>query len=245
LVLGGLFVGNLSLNATLHPVYFTDDVIPHHGMWHSAICGMRYAPDMLPRRSAEIVRTGGALDAAGYYAVEDYLDRMHFLQRPSDPNLIIPTYISPWTNTVKFRLHDNMSRRAFFDIAARHPWEMVVLYFYKKPLALVRATLFQIDQAPDMLWVVLIILGGGIAAGVWQLLGEAESTRVGMIALLAVAPIPFAALPSIWAYSEIWTLADYYLSLWLFLQIAVAALAVLAVRRFGRWRHGHAGAPAT
>jgi hypothetical protein len=243
-LLGGLVVNNLSLNAALHPVYFTDDVIPYHGLWHSAIIGMRYSPHMLPERSAATVRSGGSLDASVYYAVEEYLDRIHFLQKPSDPSLIIPTYISPWTNTVKFRLHDNISRRVFFEIAAKHPWDMLVLYVYKKPLAIVRGTLFQISQAPDMLWVALIILGGAISACIWQLLGEAESTRIGMIALLAAAPIPFAALPNIWAFSEIWTLTDYYLAILLFLQIAVAALGVFAVRQVSRYRN-QTSTPAT
>ena len=78
-LLGGLFISNLSLSAALHPVYSTDDVLPYHGLWHSAILGMRYSPHMLPERAAETIRSGGALDAAGYYAVEEYLEQDRLL----------------------------------------------------------------------------------------------------------------------------------------------------------------------
>ncbi len=73
-LLAGLFINNLSMNAALHPVYFTDDTLPYHGLWHTAILGMQYSPHLLPEKSAALVRSG-ALDAAGYYAAEGYLDK--------------------------------------------------------------------------------------------------------------------------------------------------------------------------
>jgi hypothetical protein len=233
MLLGGLFANSQMVNASLHPIYFTDDVIPHHGLWHSAILGFSYSPELVPKRAAEAFRTN--FDAAGYYIVEDYLGRIRFMEKPADPNQLIPSYISPWTNTVKFRLHDNIARRAFFDIAASHPWEMVVLYFYKKPIALVRETFVQMAiSPPDLLWLALIALGGMVSACFWWLWGAREMSLLEPL-MLAVAPMPFAALPSMWAYSYITSMADYYLLLWLLGQIAVSALIVFAARQIRGW----------
>ena len=40
LLLGGLFANSVDMNATLHPVYFTDDAVPHHTLWHSIYLGL-------------------------------------------------------------------------------------------------------------------------------------------------------------------------------------------------------------
>jgi hypothetical protein len=60
-LLGGLVVNNLSLNAALHPVYFTDDVIPYHGLWHSAIIGMRYDATEFGQAATEVLVYGTAV----------------------------------------------------------------------------------------------------------------------------------------------------------------------------------------
>jgi hypothetical protein len=235
MLLGGLFANSQMVNASLHPIYFTDDVIPYHGLWHSAIVGLVYSPHVLPKRTAEAFRAG-ATDLGGYYAVEDYLDSIHFIERSTDPKQFAPSYISPWTNTVKMRLDDNMARRTFLEIAANHPWEMVVLYFYKKPLAVVRETIHQMAASPpDLLWLVLIALGGVVSACFWWLWGARDMSLLEPL-MLAVAPIPFAILPNIWAYSYLAVMADYFLLLWLLAQIGASALIVLSVGRIRRWR---------
>jgi hypothetical protein len=157
------------------------------------------------------------------------------MERPADPNQLNPSYISPWTNTVKFRLHDNMARRTFFEIATGHPWEMLVLYFYKTPLALVRETIVQITIfPPNLLWLVLIALGGVVSACFWWLWGARDMSLLEPL-MLAVAPLPFAILPNIWAYSYIAVMADYFLLLWLLGQVAASVLMVLAARQIRQW----------
>ncbi|MEA2908916.1 MAG: hypothetical protein QOJ15_997 [Bradyrhizobium sp.] len=237
LLLSGLFVNSMAMNAALHAVYLTDDVLPYHGLWHSAVLGMRYSPEVLPPRSAELVRSGGSLDAAGYYAAEDYLKRTHFLQPPADPNEVIATYLSPWTGTIKWRFHDNIQRRVFFDILARHPVKMVVLYVYKKPLAIVRETIALLAQGESIMCAVLIVLGGAVVACILLLFRGAETDSIRSIPLMAGTAVLFAALPNIWAYSEFWAMSDFFLALLIFLQISVAILAVLATRQIRLWRH--------
>ena len=85
LLLLGIVANNLYMNAKMHPVYFTDDVIPYHGLWHSAFIGFRYSPDVMQARSAALIRANGGVDQAGYLAAEDYLDQIHFIQKSPDP----------------------------------------------------------------------------------------------------------------------------------------------------------------
>src|SRR5262249_36873142 len=34
------------VTAKLHPVYFSDDILPHHPVWHSAYVGLQYSPEL-------------------------------------------------------------------------------------------------------------------------------------------------------------------------------------------------------
>jgi hypothetical protein len=132
-------------------------------------------------------------------------------------------------------------RRIVLDIAARHPLDMIVLYAYKKPLAIVRSTIQVVDEGQTLAWLAFLVLGA-VIVGLF-LAGDGEpSTGLGTILGLATAPIPFAALPSIWAFSEIWTMSDFYLVMWIFLQIAIAVAIIAAVRR-AALRPGHRAAP--
>ncbi len=235
ILLGGMVANNLSTQASLHPIYFTDDVMPYHGMWHSAVLGLMYSPELAPKRSAESFARY-AYDQGGFFAAEDYLDRIRFMERPVDAGTINPTYLSPWTGTLKARLHDNIARRVFFEIVAEHPFGMLVLYLYKKPLGIAKNTLEQMAMAPDLFWFVLILLGGAVTAAIWLLFDVADPRAVREVVLLTAAPIPFSVLPNIWAYGGVQGLMDYYLVLMLFTQIVIATLIVVVVRQTSRLR---------
>jgi hypothetical protein len=87
------------------------------------------------------------------------------------------------------------------------------------------------------MWAVLVVLGGGVATCILLFLRGGETESVGSIALLAGAPIPFAALPNIWAYAGSWTMSDFFLVLWVFLQISIGVLGVMVIRQIRQWRH--------
>jgi hypothetical protein len=128
-------------------------------------------------------------------------------------------------------------RRVFFDLLATHPTDMLPLYLYKKPLAIVRETIGLLAQGERIMCAVLVVLGGAVVASILLLFGEGESDSIKSILLLAGTPVLFAALPNIWAYSEFWTMSDFFLALLLFLQVSVATFGVLAARQICRSRH--------
>lgn len=230
MLLGGLIVNNQIVNASLHPIYFTDDVIPYHGLWHSAILGLVYSPNVLPKRTAEAFAEN-KFDAGAYYAVVEYLERTHFIDPPADlVTQNIPSYTSPFTGSLKWRLHDNIARRAFWEIVADHPLEMIPLYFYKKPRAVIEQTIFQISLAPNLLWLALIAMGGAVVACFWWLTGSRSMSLLEPVAL-AAAPLPFSVLPNIWAYAGFMAMSDYFLLLILLAQVGVSALIILCVRQ--------------
>jgi hypothetical protein len=230
MLLGGLFVNSQIVNASLHPIYFTDDVIPYHGLWHSAILGLAYSPNVLPKRTAEAFAESKN-DYGGYLAVVEYLERIHFMDPPADLlTQNIPSYTSPFTGSLKWRLHDNIARRAFWEIVANHPLDMIPLYFYKKPKAVIEQTIFQISLAPNLLWLALIAMGGAGMACFWWLLGSRSMSLLEPVTL-AAAPLPFSILPSIWAYAGISAMSDYFLLLILVAQVGIAALIIVCLRR--------------
>ncbi len=169
--------------------------------------------------------------------------KTRFLQPSPDPNAIIATYASPWTGTVKWRLHDNITRRVFFEIAAQHPVDMLVLYAYKKPLAILSVTLDSIF-ADGIVSAALIVLGGALVTCILLFQRSVEAAGLGSIVLLAVAPLPFAALPNVWAYAILWTMSDFILILLMSLQMLVGVAGVLVVRQIGRWRRDRMSEPA-
>jgi asparagine N-glycosylation enzyme membrane subunit Stt3 len=114
---------------------------------------------------------------------------------------------------------------------------MVVLYVYKKPLAIVRETIALLAQGESIMCAVLIVLGGAVVACILLLFRGAETDSIRSIPLMAGTAVLFAALPNIWAYSEFWAMSDFFLALLIFLQISVAILAVLATRQIRLWRH--------
>src|SRR5262249_42644560 len=44
----GMLGNSLYNSEKLHPAYFTDDIMPYHGLWHSAFLGLRSSADFWP-----------------------------------------------------------------------------------------------------------------------------------------------------------------------------------------------------
>jgi hypothetical protein len=240
LVVGGLFMHGQYMKFVLHPVYFTDDVMPYHGLWHSAYIGLAaYGPEIVGPGIKEI----GNLDAAAHAAAVEYLDRIHFL-RPNPDRLSAPTgYISPWTGTIKFRLHDEIMRRAFFNAAVKYPLKTAKLYFVTKPWASYANLEQIIDRTPTATWLWLGCLGGLIGGLLLAWMGGVEAA--GEVILPIVAAIPFATLPNMWAYSSFSTVADLFLTSLALFQACVAVGIMLVVHVAGNLRYKSSSATAT
>jgi hypothetical protein len=119
---------------TLHPIYFTDDVLPYDGPWHCAYLGFEAAPGLLTPRGKAAMAYGSG-DEFAAYGEYDYLDRTHFI--PWDGSRQMPAdAMSAWTGSDKARLKDDIMRRVVLEAIVRHPIEALVLYEYTKPISI-------------------------------------------------------------------------------------------------------------
>lgn len=208
LIAVGLLANAQYVRMTLHQVYFTDDVLPYHGLWHSAFIGLYPEPSLLPEAVRSYAAYGG--DNMGYVAAADYLDRTHFLKRQPNPLEMPSGYISPWTGTLKFRLHDEVMRQVVLEVIKAHPLTVLKLYLIDKPLAIKRVISAIFARSPDMKW--LAWAGAGsLAICLILLLAGTAYRDAQLIFVAALATIPFAAMPNLWAYPAFHTVADLFL----------------------------------
>jgi hypothetical protein len=245
LLVGGFFVHNEYVKTRLHPVYFTDDVMPHHWVWASAFAGMvLMAPELMPENSKtpeiaqRVGRFGTEIDTAVRAAALEYLNDTQFLPlSPDYPRSAHPSFISPWTGTFKPKLMDDIMRRVVIRIALRHPLAMPKLYFYKKPLATFLELRKVIADSPNLNWLWLLILGGLSsfvlisAAG-----GVLDGFQLRKTLFLVGAAIPFAALPTIWAWPESYSITDLLLVTFVFVQLLICTAATFLIRHLPQRR---------
>jgi hypothetical protein len=222
-------LGNSLYNdAKLHPAYFTDDIMPYHGAWHSAYIGLKVSPDFWPYLggSTQQLEDGTLLsDRKAYDAALAYVREIRFLRTEAD-------YVSPWTHTYKMRLHDRIMRRLFFDAVAGHPLTAAGLYLYWKPMHVVVATARLAWRMPLEVWLAALV-GAAFLAGAFAAACDIASAELAGVLWLASAVSVFALLPNLWAYATYHTMADYLISLFV---LAALGLWALLVTLMLRWR---------
>lgn len=238
----GVFVYGQYVKASLHPVYFTDDVVPYHPIWHTAYAGILQAefsglPGFVPPTSKvpEVVAKIGNLDIAGYVAAAEYLRDSHFIPPPADlvKGDLPPSFISPWTGTLKFKFNDDIMRRVVLQTWAAHPLLSLRLYAIFNPWSAVTMLYDMIVNRPHRIVLWLIFLGGvGGFALTWIGFGALPREGYAKVLVPVALAVPFAAMPNIWGYAQYHTIADLLLVGVIFLQIAVCGL-VIAVGRAG------------
>jgi hypothetical protein len=220
-VLAGMFGNNLYNEAKLHPIYFTDDVMPYHGIWHSAFVGLKTSPDFWP-----YVGASADVDRSAYDAAIAYLRKISFLRTEAD-------YVSPWTHTYKMRLHDRVMRRLFLETVEEHPLTAVGLYLYWKPRRILGATAQLLWRMPIEVW--LATLGvAAVLAGAFIAACGTRSAELWNVAMLSAFALAFAALPNIWAYAVQHVMADFMLSLFAMVGMALCAAFVGLLLRWRR-----------
>jgi hypothetical protein len=218
-VIGGLLANSVYMAATLHPVYGTDDVIPYHGLWHSAVLGFTYEPNLYSKEGREARNTVGG-DSIGYAEALNYLSTTHFLP-PTTPGEAPIGYISPWTGTLKMRFHDNIMRHVFFSAIFHHPFLSAKLYLYDKFDGAYDGVRLVFQRTEDPYWSYWLI-AGGTTIGIFMALGNRSLRDWWTIAAVCPATLLFAALPNMWAYSSVQTIADLFLTVLMVMTIAVA-----------------------
>jgi hypothetical protein len=234
LLVVGLVLSNEYTRAKLHPVYFTDDVMPYHGLWASAFGGLMLFPEIIPQgsKAPEVARTM-SVDAAVAAATLEYLNEVHFLPLPPDyPRSTPPSLISPWTGTYKAKLYDDVMRRVVVRALAGNPIGMLKLYLYIKPQNIADTVTTVLSGSPNVAWFWLLLFGGIVISGVSFSVGTnitgLQLTRTLLIIGFAV---PFAALPCLWAWASSYSILDLLLIGFVFAQITVGAVGLSIMRR--------------
>jgi hypothetical protein len=192
-----LAANKLYTDAKLHPAYFTDDIMPYHGAWHSAYLGIIASPT-LRAATGDPNRTWG--DAVGYEAALQYLRKKGFIPTQAE-------YLSPWTNTYKMRLHDNTMRAVYLDLVKEYPFTTLGLYLYEKPRAILVTVWMFLSIIPIVCW--LAVLAGAAAVAAMTVVGRAVTTVERRTAVwLGVSAALFSTLPNMWAYPAPQTCSD-------------------------------------
>lgn len=215
LVLLGLLANSMYTNGKLNPAYFTDDITPYHGLWHSGFYGIYLSPTLI----AQTGFTPEQWDDAALYGVAlAYLRKHHVLRSEAE-------YISPWTKTVKSRLHDNVMRSVFLSWAKEHPLSMLELYLYWKPRELVLVTGRVLLDVPIVFWLITLLATSAFAVATVAMY-RGSIAGIQEVLLLALAALAFSGIPNIWAFPSPHRGADVILSLFIFLTFSFWSLGV-------------------
>ncbi len=201
LLLIGLATGKIYTDAKLHPAYFTDDIMPYHGAWHSAYLGMFVSPTLWATTGKDGKEWG---DAVGYAIALKYLREKGFIAKEAD-------YISPWTRTYKMRLHDRTMRAIYLDVVQEYPFTTLGLYLYLKPRWLRAFVAPTLRQIPEGFWAV--VFAGAVAMAIMTAIGrKPTAAEMWSVFWLGLAAAAFSSLPNMWAYTSYQTTADVLLS---------------------------------
>lgn len=217
LVLGA---NKIYTDTRLHPAYFTDDILPYHGAWHSAYLGICLSPTLLAETGVPPEQWG---DRSGYDAALKYLRKKGFIKSEGE-------YISPWTNTYKMRLHDNVMRSLYLSLIEEKPFTFLALYVYWKPFQLYWKLRTALETVP---WgKLLLVLSGSVAFGLLTALFRWVTPAKAINgALLAAGAVACASIPAFWAYAALHALADMVVSLLVFVALVMWASATM----MGQW----------
>ncbi|MBL6613428.1 MAG: hypothetical protein ISP49_00675 [Reyranella sp.] len=205
LLLIGLATSKIYTSGKLHPSYFTDDIMPYHGAWHSAYLGMIISPTFWATTGKD---SGAWGDAIAYEVALRYLREKGFIAKEGD-------YISPWTQTYKMRLHDRTMRAIYLDLVREYPFTTLGLYLYHKPLWVQAFIAPKLRLTSEEAWLV-IFLGAVVMAIVTAVARRPTAAEMRSAFWLGLAAAVFSSLPNIWAYTGNQTATDVLLSTMIF-----------------------------
>lgn len=231
LMLAGLLAGKLYTDSRLHPAYFTDDIMPYHGAWHSAYLGIAVSPSF---PEAQLMLTKG-WDRGGYDAALAYLKAKGFIATEAE-------YVSPWTNTYKMRLHDRTMRSAYLELVSDNPFKTFALYAFWKPIHIYGVWHRLVDSLPLGAWLMALLMPLLLAVVTASLQRIDRADALAAVFLTAAA-LPFAVLPNMWAYASTHAFADPLLAFFCVLFVGIWAIGLAFLQRLRipfipSWRTG-------
>jgi len=234
-VLLGVLANNVYNRATLHPIYHLDDVMPHHGIWHSVHLGIgKYIPDVLTPRVFNVLQTQGFTEELTLWGVRDYLDRAHFIpwNGKHEHLPLAPGYLSPWHGVgLKINWQERLLRYMYWDRAKAHPLRFLEFYA-SMPSEVIRTLASPFTQAPTLTWLWLVIAAGGAVFAILLGLARSEAMDDGFKVLgVSAAAITTATLPNlISGYIASYSMSDSILMVMAFMAAAIG-IGVYAVLR--------------
>jgi hypothetical protein len=219
LMLAGMLADKLYTDSRLHPAYFTDDILPYHGAWHSAYLGIAVSPSF-PEAQPMLTR---GLDRGGYDAALAYLHAKSFIATEAE-------YVSPWTHTHKMRLHDRTMRSAYLELVSNNPFKTLALYAYWKPMQIYKVWHRLVSSLSLGAW--LMVLAGPLPlAVVTATLQKVDRTDALVAVGLMIAALPFTLMPHMWAYAATHAFADPLLGFFGALSLAIWAIGLALLQR--------------
>jgi hypothetical protein len=195
---------NVYTRLALHPAYFTEQLLPHHMVWHSAFIGLSLHPGW-PYTDADPLSDHIAwIPSAKYLAAN----------RPD---------IHP--QATGMRLHEHAVQQLLLQFAWVNPWYMVELYGWWKPVRFLR--LYGTAVRP-LLWgvpltvLLLVVIALGCSAlwlrRIWPQLVKSALMISGVVAFCSMAPL-------IWAYPARHVMQDQVLTTTAFLLVLAVSIA--------------------
>ena len=174
----------LARNSQLDPVY-SNDAMPHHFVWHSAMLALTLNPRW-PSEKPYSNLPDALNDNIGWLTYRHYMAKHH----PKEP-LTSPKVM----NLYPAKTYDRIIRHEFLTFALKHPWYMVQLEGYYKPLR-IWDTIHQVIAQTPPLAVIICFPMFVVIWLLWLPNMSLRSTAIGAVTIWACS-----LLPSMWAYA--------------------------------------------
>jgi SAM-dependent methyltransferase len=233
LLLVGLLGSSLYDRASLHPVYFTDDVMLNRGLWNDAYRGLAiYDPSVIGPRVVVAASVRG-IGELGWWMARDYMDEIRLISWDGNLDLSQPApgLISEWTGIgIRTALQDRLARGAFMSAVRAHPVPVLKIYLVRKPRHTISTLIKAFTQSMDWVWL-SVLVGAGTAAFVMRFSRQDEGRAPRDMILLSGGAVLASTVPSLWAYPSLSTMGDSVLLLAAFTPITVAMSTAMVLNR--------------
>jgi hypothetical protein len=246
LLLIGIIANGIYNGQSRHLIYSTDDVLPYHGPWWSAVYGLHmYDAHLFGPRIKE---TGGTPE--GWWYLRDYMDRIHLIPWTGVYDMSktpAPGLMSPWTGAPKSRLVEETFKRIFFDTIVHHPLDVLRVILRDKTIAVLQRLKSAFAGASSFVWIFLMLLSNVMVfCGMLVANGAVCYASLRKVLILSSAAVVGSALPNIWAFASAdaaapgYVMADVVLLCVTFLSLApgLGAYAAFSRLREAKAKHG-------
>lgn len=213
-----LISANLVEKVRLHPIYFGDDVLPHHMLWHSAYLGLSLHPqwaEHLPMK--ELAGKGGD-------GIPFTLSMIYLRDRG------IPYLGGATGNDIRIPIHERVIRSAFFYFLKHNPWYCVQLYFYYKPISFLEKLKLTVRPIPLFAWMLAAI---SIITSIILLSLKKSDPSTGSLIAASIVFLT-SLLPLMWAYPAPQVMADQLWSSLFFVMFLFVYLTANSIQKLLR-----------